>query len=124
MRTNQEKRYSRVAEWIYRYNSGGFRLRHKVEGKTMWHKVKSVDLQAASREARDALKTGILVQRKQSARTVTKFSQEGLSRYNNAAETTRKKVAGYHAKVLPHWQGKSNASVASAKKKRRRKVQR
>ena len=52
MRTDQEKRYSRVAEGIYRYKSGGFHLRHKVEGKTTWHKLKSVDLQAAA-EARD-----------------------------------------------------------------------
>ena len=116
MRTNQEKRYSRVAEGIYRYKSGGFHLRHKVEGKTTWHKLKSVDLQAARREARDALKNGIQVQRKQSARTVAEFSKEELARYSNAAETTRKKVAGYHAKVLTHWPGGTNASVASAKK--------
>jgi hypothetical protein len=41
MRTNQEKRYSRVAEGICRYKSGGFHLLHKVEGKTTSHKLKS-----------------------------------------------------------------------------------
>lgn len=116
MRTKQEERYSRVAEGIYRYRSGGFHLRYKVGGKTTWHKLKSVDLQAARREARDFLQDGVKVQRKQSARTVVEFSKEEVDTYKNAAETTRKKVEGYHAKVLAHWPGGSTAAVASAKK--------
>ena len=93
-----------------------FHLWHKIAGKTTWHKLKSIELQAARCEAREVLKTGILVQRKQAARTLAEFSQEELGRYENAAEMTRKKADGFHAKVLTHWPGGSNISVASAKK--------
>ena len=47
MRTYQEKRYSRAAEAICHYKSGGLHLLQKVVGKTAWHKLKSVELQAA-----------------------------------------------------------------------------
>jgi hypothetical protein len=116
MRTNQEIRYSRVAEGIYRYKSGGFHLRQKLEGKTTWRKLKSGDLQSARREARELLNSGIQVQRRQAARSVAEFSHEELTRYSNSAETTRKKVQGYHDKIMAHWPGGSNTSVASAKK--------
>ena len=55
MGTNQEKRYSRVAEGIYRSKSGGFHLRHMVEGKTTSHKLKSVDLLAARMSSREVM---------------------------------------------------------------------
>ncbi len=100
MRTDQEKRYSRVAEGIYRYKSGGFHSRQKVEGKTTWRKLKSIELQGPMRQAREILKNGILIQRKQPARMLAEFSRDELARSSNAAEAAREKVGGCHAKVL------------------------
>ncbi|MCX6968822.1 MAG: hypothetical protein NTV93_01535 [Verrucomicrobia bacterium] len=103
MSEKNESRFSRVAEGICRYKSGGFYLRCRLAGKPVWHKLKNSDLQSARREARDVIRTGFKVQRKQAARTVEDFSQEELDRYSNAAEKTLKKVEGYHAKVVAHW---------------------
>ncbi len=116
MSKNQEKRYSRVSEGIYRYINGGFHLRYKVGGKSKWHKLKSPDLAGAKREARDVLRTGEHVNRRQSARTVAEFSQEELSSDGNAAATTLKKKKGYHAKILSHWPDGANTTIGRAKR--------
>jgi len=116
MKTKQEKRYSRVAEGIYRYISGGFHLRRKVAGVTTWHKLKNTDLQAARREAREFLRTNLKIQSKAAARTVKDFSQEELARYSNAAKMTLKKIEGFHAKVVAHWPSDEGTSISSATK--------
>ncbi len=100
MRTKQERRYSRVAEGIYRYVSGGYHLWRKVAGVTAWHKPKSADLLAARREAREFLKTGLKIERMAAARTVKDFSREELDRYSNVAEKQLKKIEGFHAKIV------------------------
>jgi integrase len=116
MRTKQEKKYSRVAEGVYRYRGGGFVLRFKMQGKTTWRKLKSADLQSARREAGDVRRGGTTIRRNQSSRTVEEFSQEELGRYQHSADTTRKKVEGYHAKVVAHWPGGASGSISSARK--------
>ncbi|MEI6491993.1 MAG: site-specific integrase [Verrucomicrobiota bacterium] len=116
MSEKNESRFSRVAEGIYRYKSGGFYLRCRLAGKPVWHKLKNSNLQSARREARDIIRSGFKVQRKQAARTVGDFSQEELDRYSNAAEKTLKKVEGYHAKVVDHWPGGVAMPISSAGK--------
>jgi hypothetical protein len=54
MRTNQEKRYSRVSEGIYRYKSGGFHLPHKLAGRTTSRKLKSIELKSIELQAAGA----------------------------------------------------------------------
>jgi hypothetical protein len=55
--SSEAKWFTRVAEGITRYRTGGFYLRAKIAGHPTWHKLKSVDLPAARREARDQLST-------------------------------------------------------------------
>jgi len=113
MRTDQERRYSRVAEGIFRYKSGGFHFRHKVEGKTTWRKLKSNELQEPRCEEREILKNGILVQRNQPARMLAELSRDELARSSNAAEAAGEKVEGCHDKVLAR---RIDSSGASAKR--------
>ena len=92
-------------------------MRCRLAGKPAWHKLKNSGLQSARRAARDILRSGLKVQRKQAARMVEDFSKEELDRCSNAAEKTRKKVEGYHAKVLDHWPGGAGLPIASADKR-------
>ncbi len=112
--SSETKRLTRVAEGIYRYRTGGFYLRSKVSGRTTWHKLKSVDLQAARREARDHLRTGRQVDKRAARRTVADFLAAILAGYPEGSGTRRNHEV--HArKIAAYWPGGAEMPISSVK---------
>lgn len=106
------KRYTRVAEGIYRYHTGGFYLRRKVEGCSTWVKLKSIDLQAARREARDIITAGGKVSRSEAKRTVREFVEAAFDRLTaDVAPGTKKNREAHRKLILNNWPGPKGADA-------------
>ena len=108
------KKFTRVAEGIYRYRTGGFYLRAKVAGQPVWHKLKSADLQAARREARDYLRTGNPIDKTASRRTVADFLEAVLADYPEGSGT-RKNHEVHKRKIEAHWPGGANTPISNVR---------
>lgn len=112
MSAKQSSRFSRVAEGIYRYKTGGFYLRRKIAGKPSWVKLQSSDLQAARREARAIIAEGTSVRRSAAKRSVREFISEAFDDLTaNTAEGTRKNRIAHRKLLLASWPGNNGADM-------------
>jgi hypothetical protein len=116
MSNSQSLRYTRVSEGIYRYKTGGFYLRRKVEGCITWVKLKSIDLQAARREARDIITAGGKVSRSEAKRTVREFVKAAFDRLTaDVAAGTKKNREAHRKLILNNWPGPKGADAPISK---------
>lgn len=86
----------------------------KVAGRPAWHKLKSVDLQAARREARDHLRTGNRIDKTASRRTVSDFVEAVLADYRTGTGT-RKNHEVHKKKIHAHWPGGAATPVSNVR---------